>query len=221
MSNETPPKPQSIKMTRKSDESDDRVTARHCAAPEIRAGVTLLNVGTGINDLTLDISDTIAELQSLSAAAVKGDLSRAEATLATQANALDALFHALARRSIGNMGQGDHRYLDAADRYMRLALRAQGQCRATLETLAAIKNPTPVAFVKQANFAHGPQQVNNGGSPPSRERENEINPNKLLEATNGERLDTGATSAAGRANQDLEAVGVVNRPAKPGRKVAS
>jgi hypothetical protein len=37
-----------------------------------------------------------------------------------------------------------------------LALKAQSQCRATLETLAAIKNPQPVAFVRQANIAHGP-----------------------------------------------------------------
>ena len=43
---------------------------------------------------------------------------------------------------------------------MRLALKAQGQCRATLETLATIKNP-PVVFARQANIAQGPQQVNN------------------------------------------------------------
>jgi hypothetical protein len=47
---------------------------------------------------------------------------------------------------------------------MRLALKAQGQCRATLETLAAIKNP-PVVFAKQRNISHGHQQVNNGAAP--------------------------------------------------------
>ncbi len=31
-------------------------------------------------------------------------------------------------------------YDDKLDRYMRLALKAQGQCRATLETPASIKN---------------------------------------------------------------------------------
>ena len=51
-------------------------------------------------------------------------------------------------------------YVDHLDRYMRLALKAQGQCRATLETLATIKNP-PVVFARQANIAQGPQQVNN------------------------------------------------------------
>jgi hypothetical protein len=45
-------------------------------------------------------------------------------------------------------------YLEA---YLRLGLKAQSQSRATLETLSRIKNPQPVAFVRQANIAHGPQ----------------------------------------------------------------
>jgi hypothetical protein len=49
----------------------------------------------------------------------------------------------------------------------------ESQCRTTLETLATIKNPPDVAFVKQANYAAGPQRVNNGGQP-SCARENEI-----------------------------------------------
>jgi hypothetical protein len=52
-------------------------------------------------------------------------------------------------------------YVNAAETYMRLALKAQSQCRTTLETLAGIKNPASVTFVRQANVAHGPQQVNN------------------------------------------------------------
>jgi hypothetical protein len=51
-----------------------------------------------------------------------------------------------------------------ADRYLRLALKAQSQSRATVETLATVKNP-PVVYAKQANFAAGAQQVNNGISP--------------------------------------------------------
>ncbi len=34
--------------------------------------------------------------------------------------------------------------------FMRMALRAQSQCRTTLETLAAIKNP-PSVYARQAN----------------------------------------------------------------------
>ena len=40
---------------------------------------------------------------------------------------------------------------------MRMAMKAQNQCRMTLETLATIKNP-PVVFAKQANINNGGQQ---------------------------------------------------------------
>jgi hypothetical protein len=69
---------------------------------------------------------------------------------------------------------------------MRLALKAQRQCRATIETLVMAKNPAPVTFVKQANVAHGPQQVNNG--PPaeaSRARESENRPLVRFRAISG------------------------------------
>ena len=48
---------------------------------------------------------------------------------------------------------------------MRMAMKAQNQCRMTLETLATIKNP-PVVFARQANINNGgQQQVNNGVKP--------------------------------------------------------
>jgi hypothetical protein len=89
--------------------------------------------------------------------------------LAIQAHTLDTIFNELARRSAANVGE----YMEAAERYMRLALKAQSQCRATIETLAEIKNPKPVAFVQQANIANGPQQVNNGPLPCRRTRARE------------------------------------------------
>lgn len=46
---------------------------------------------------------------------------------------------------------------------------------------------------------------------PSRAGETENQQSKLLEASNGERLDTGTTKAAGGANPELETVGPVNR----------
>lgn len=61
----------------------------------------------------------------------KGDLSEQRAMLATQAFALNSIFTEMARRSAANMGE----YVDAADRYMRLALKAQAQSRATIEAL--------------------------------------------------------------------------------------
>ncbi|MCP6756118.1 hypothetical protein NL533_31320, partial [Klebsiella pneumoniae] len=75
--------------------------------------------------------------------------------LVAQAHALDELFTSLARRAYVNIAGG---CLGAAESYMRLSLKAQSQCRTTWETLAEIKHPRSVAFVRQANIAHGPQQ---------------------------------------------------------------
>jgi hypothetical protein len=108
--------------------------------------------------------------------------------------------------------------VEVVETYLRLALKAQSQCRATLETLAVIKNPQPVAFVHQANIAHGPQQVNNAAASlgePSRARETENQQNKLLEAKNGERLDLKTAAATGEVNSSLEAVGPLDGPKTP------
>lgn len=157
----------------------------------------------------LDLTTLADELSAQIGTVTRGDLQRAEAMLIAQAHTLEALFHELARRAGLNMGQ----YLQSAETYMRLALKAQSQCRATLETLAAIKNPASVAFVRQANIAHGPQQVNNVPSPAaSRARESEIAPNELLEGTDGKRLDLGAPSAAGSADSPLETMGAIDGP---------
>lgn len=105
-----------------------------------------------------DLPELIAALRKQCSAVAGGDLKGAEVLLVTQAAALNTLFFELTRRSGLNMGE----HMVAMETYMRLALRAQTQCRATLETLAAIKNP-PVVFAKQANINNGgQQQVNNG-----------------------------------------------------------
>jgi hypothetical protein len=157
----------------------------------------------------LDLTALADELSAQIGAVTKGDLQRAEAMLIAQAHTLESLFYELARRAGLNMGE----YLQAAETYMRLALKAQSQCRATLETLAAIKNPpTSVAFVRQANIAHGAQQVNNASPTDTpRARESEITPNKLLETSNGNRLDAGAAAQAVRADSEMEAVGTFDR----------
>ena len=89
---------------------------------------------------------------------------------------------------------------------MRMAFRAQNQCRMTLETLSNIKNP-PVIFAKQANFSGGHQQINNG-LPASRAEENQNLQSKLLvEAQNGgTALDINTTGAAVPINSELEAL---------------
>jgi hypothetical protein len=125
--------------------------------------------------------------------------------LITQAHTLNSLFNNLVRRAALNMGE----YMNAAETYFRLALKAQSQCRATLETLSTVKNP-PVIYARQANVTTGPQQVNNG-VPSPRARETEIQQSKLLEECDGERLVTETADTAGGLDPDMAAVGQVNR----------
>lgn len=156
-----------------------------------------------------DINALTSELHSASDAVVKGNTAHMERMLVSQAHALDAIFAALARRAALNIGE----YPDAVDTYMRLALRAQSQCRATLETLATIKNPPNVAFVKQANIANGPQQVNNGEAVPiSRAEEKQNRPTELLEAPHAksEWLDTRAPGTASAGDSSLETLATIN-----------
>lgn len=179
--------------------------------PEYQAAATIhaFEGGTG------DVHSTIQELQSQTAKINGGNMSRAESLLAAQAHTLDTLFNTMAQRACGNINAG---YGEAAERYMKIALRAQNQCRTTLEALSAIKNP-PVVFAKQMNVSHGPQQVNNGVAtstqPMARDvthtLENETEQNKLLEAQHVASLDTGKKKAPIYVDRHLGAVGEIHR----------
>lgn len=161
----------------------------------------------------ISLGDVLASLNEHADKIKGGDLARIEAMLGGQAAALNTMFAELARRGARNMGE----YMGAAETYLKLALRAQSQCRATLETLAAIKQP-PVVFAKQANIAHGAQQVNNEAAGIARVEETKNPPNELLEHDHGQRLDTGATRTAGGSDQAMATVEAVHRPAHGARK---
>ena len=164
----------------------------------------------------LSLMDMTRELREQGEGVNRGDFAVSEQMLNGQAVALNAMFGELARRAALNMGE----HLSAAETYLRLALKAQAQCRATIETLAAMKNP-PVVFARQANISNGPQQVNNGGeranpnSTPAPAQyahrgahtaNQSIEQTELLEASDGERLDAGAQGTASGANPHLAPV---------------
>jgi len=153
----------------------------------------------------VDITALVDHIESQNAAMRSGDMSEVEGMLYAQAMALQAAFTALSRRAEMNSRE----YPKATEIYFRLALKAQSQCRSTLEALAEIKNPRPVAFIKQGNFAQT-QQVNNGPVNDPRAREEKfIQPNELLtneRAIYGNSMDTSATSTTGGSNQALAAV---------------
>jgi hypothetical protein len=151
-----------LTVQRRKDESDVKAMARVCTDPDTTAATTLRTFSVGTMGNNLDLTACMEVVAETAKAVHGGDLRHAETMLTAQAMSLNMIFTELARRSALNMGE----YPDAFERYMRLALKAQGQCRATLETLAAIKNP-PVVFARQANINNGgQQQVNNGTAPP-------------------------------------------------------
>jgi len=179
--------------------------ARIVLQPTVQAAVTLKEYGKSYSDL--DLSGLIASLTEQARASSDGDLRRAEAMLTTQAHTLDAIFNSLARRAV------NAEYMDHLDRYLKLALRAQSQCRATWEALATIKNPPVMGYVKQANIAHGHQQVNNPPptSAPTRTRQNENPQNELLEEKDGEWLDTRTKGTAESGDPEVATVGKGDR----------
>lgn len=110
-----------------------------------------------------------------------GDLGGVEAMLLAQAMSLQTTYASLMRRASAQ------EHLNPYQVHMTLALKAQAQSRATLQTLIELKMPRHAAtFIKQANVAHGHQQVNNG-APATAEiaapaGNIETAPSKLLEA---------------------------------------
>jgi hypothetical protein len=181
-------------------EDGEAAIGRTLVRPTIQAAVTIFDIYKG--DQT-NVSSLHDELERQVQLTHDGDLKRAETMLTAQAHTLDALFNQLTRAALKS------EVLIQYETKFRLALRAQSQCRATLETLSAIKNP-PVIFAKQANITNGPLQVNNGTTSRTEEIENEQN--KLLQREPEERLDHGAPRKAVSINQNMETMGAIKRP---------
>lgn len=144
----------------------------------------------------------LEEMRTLTKAVTEGDMREPERMLMGQAVALQAMFANLANRAALNMGE----HPATMERYMRLALKAQSQCRVTLETLATLKSP-PVVYARQANVTTGPQQVNNGIPPDSGARKLETSQSKLLEADDGKWLDSRAAGSASGPDSAMATVG--------------
>jgi hypothetical protein len=171
-------------------------------SPELAAMELVGNVKIKRQVTEQDLPALLSTLGDLSRAIRSGDLSRVEAMLINQATALQSLFTRLTLRGL------EQPHMANLEGFLRLALRAQNQCRTTLETLASVKCPPPI-IANQANVAIGcPQQVNNHlhPAPP------EIPQNQLLEKDNESRMDAGAQTTSGQLNSALEAVGEINWP---------
>jgi hypothetical protein len=122
------------------DESPAGALARVMVRPELRHGYAISKYASSLMGSHPDepqFDDYAKRLTLAGNSAVAGDLAFASRTLAAQALTLDAMFTELARRSAANMGE----YINAAERYARLALKAQANSRATFEALAKLHQP--------------------------------------------------------------------------------
>ena len=182
--------------------------ARTVLGPTVNAAATVHEYGKSFGDLNLE--SLIDALSEQTEAVLKGDLGRAETMLVAQAHTLDAIFNNLAQQAIRS------EYISQLDAFLKVALRAQAQSRATWEAVAAIKNPTVFGYVKQANIAHGPQQVNNAYDSGSEGNGNKQS--KVMEKKDGEWVDTGASSPAVSDDSAMAAMEKIDRTNHKRRK---
>ena len=101
-----------------------------------------------------ELMDYMPHVHATTTGAAAGDVTFAHEVLAAQILTLDTMFTEFARRAELIMGE----YLDAAERYARLGMKAQSNCRATVEALAKLHQPREQT-VKHVHVNGGGQAV--------------------------------------------------------------
>ncbi|ARG96761.1 hypothetical protein [Legionella micdadei] len=153
----------------------------------------------------LDVPTLMDELTKSSERVIDGDITEIEQILMTQAKMLDYIFY----DSLNHLA--DLNMVNQVEAISNIAFRAQSQCRKTLSTLAELKHPRRVMFVKQQNNAVN-QQINNQEASGSIEFENSKKiANKVVREKHLEKMDTGRTLDTVSINQKTEAVEIFNR----------
>jgi hypothetical protein len=184
------PNIKALQLSRTPDQTDAQAEAAAAVMPSVNAAIVVDAFQRNIMGEDLNFTALIDGLRASSDKVKAGDLSTLEAMLLGQATALQTIFTSLAKRAV------NQEYQKHYESFLGLALKAQAQSRATISALVDLKYPRQATFVKQANIANGPQQVNNGladpvhFSPlPAHGKETESEQNKLLEADPSSLLD--------------------------------
>ncbi len=194
-------------MASSPTETVEEVVARHLVRSPWAAART-----TAAWEPLGDVRAVHDQLVAVTAEAAAGELRRPAELLMAQAATLDNVFNVLARRAGTNLDARP----EAAERFLRLALRAQAQSRATLESLGLLLNPRSTAFVRQDG---GAMQINMAGAPGAVPRAHGVTPpSELMGGPHGERLDGRATRAAIGGDQALAPVGAGDGAANTGRE---
>ena len=126
------PAKQEIQLQAPEGMSKDAALAMNLLRPTLLGAATIEAwQGRRINNAKLDIQSLANELsQQVSTVIESGDMGRCEALLITQAHVLDTVANNLLSRA------ANADYLEQIDTYTKLGLRAQSQCRTTVEAPA-------------------------------------------------------------------------------------
>lgn len=138
-------------------EADGVAFARTVLEPDVRHGIAASGFAmkmVGATEGLPGLMDYAEHIAAVADSAASGDLEMASRMLAAQAVTLDSMFTELARRVALNIGD----YPNAVDRYGRLALKAQGNCRATLDALAKLHQPREQT-VRHVHVSDGGQAI--------------------------------------------------------------
>ena len=149
--------PYAVELREVEGEKLNDTVAKAMLGPGIRHGhIVAVFAGKMLNGTgeSVGMMEAAAVIEQRAAEAMAGDLSFASATLASQAVTCDLMFSEFARRAAEQVGTN----IDVADRYARLALKAQSNCRTTLEALAKLHQPREQT-VRHININAGGQAV--------------------------------------------------------------
>lgn len=205
-----------LSILRTPEQSEAQAVADAALNPAVNAAAVVDVYQANLMGNDLDTDALVATLRASMDRSAAGDTSGLEAMLIGQATALQTIFVSLAKRA------HHQQYQQHLEAFLGLALKAQAQSRATIQAVIDLKYPRQATFVKQANIAHGPQQVNNGqgiGGDHVRALENQTEQNELLEGVRygGAQVDPRTAAAAARGDPTLEALAASHRPNKRGR----
>lgn len=217
-----------LHLSVRADETDAQAKGRASLLSTVNAAAVIHAYQSNIMGQDADMQAMVESLRVSIGKVKAGDLGQLESMLISQATALQTMFAHLAKRA------AHQEYLKHAETYMTLALKAQAQSRSTISALVDLKYPRQATFIKQANVANGPQQVNNGTHPkdtakqhtqsdqaatlpldhlpPSRARKVRNLQPELLEVKHGSTdMDSGAKTATARGNSTLETLVTIDR----------
>jgi len=195
---------QLISLPKKEGQTLGQLVAEYTLDPKT-LGALVVDGNTGLVSSQVDMQCARAVIEQGIGEIKKGDLSKLEEMLYSQAVALNMMFTSLSRRATNQTN------VDIKQTLTNLCLKSQNQSRNTIQTLINLKQPNQTAFIKQqTNVANGHQQINNGTVQASPEKLANTT-NELLEMKHGKRLDRGTKATAKRFDTELEALGEVHR----------